>query len=125
MAYKVFTGGLMQLAIYSTQLLITNSKCHIYQKGTTQENLDKLIQNVQIENDSNMINNWKYLGVPVLTTVRNTTVFFLKTLLLYLFSKFSYSTLVSVSHPCNFFSSHLIFQIPLSAVIIIRTIYEN
>ncbi|XP_039185526.1 syntaxin-binding protein 3 [Crotalus tigris] len=36
--------------------------------GTTQENLDKLIQNVQIENDSNMINNWKYLGVPVLTT---------------------------------------------------------
>ncbi|XP_007434408.2 syntaxin-binding protein 3-like [Python bivittatus] len=36
--------------------------------GTTQENLDKLIQNVQIENDSNMINNWKYLGVPVLAT---------------------------------------------------------
>ncbi|KAG8132724.1 hypothetical protein E2320_010558 [Naja naja] len=36
--------------------------------GTTQENLDKLIQNVQIENDSNMINNWMYLGVPILTT---------------------------------------------------------
>nr|XP_028588440.1 syntaxin-binding protein 3 [Podarcis muralis] len=33
--------------------------------GTTQENLDKLIQNVQIENDSDMIKNWKYLGVPV------------------------------------------------------------
>lgn len=76
MAYKVFTDSLTQLTIYSTQLLlITNSKCHIYQKGTTQENLDKLIQNVQIENDSNMINNWKYLGVPVLTTVRNTTFF--------------------------------------------------
>lgn len=36
--------------------------------GTTQENLDKLIQNVQIENDSDMIKNWKYLGVPVVTT---------------------------------------------------------
>ncbi|KAM9129954.1 syntaxin-binding protein 3 isoform 1-T1 [Pangshura tecta] len=33
--------------------------------GTTQENLDKLIQNVQIESDSDMIKNWKYLGVPV------------------------------------------------------------
>ncbi|XP_061489884.1 syntaxin-binding protein 3 isoform X2 [Rhineura floridana] len=36
--------------------------------GTTQENLDKLIQNIQIENDSDMIKNWKYLGVPVVTT---------------------------------------------------------
>ncbi|XP_062991480.1 syntaxin-binding protein 3 isoform X2 [Elgaria multicarinata webbii] len=36
--------------------------------GTTQENMDRLIQNVQIENDSDMIKNWKYLGVPVLTT---------------------------------------------------------
>uniref|UniRef100_A0A8D0DRA2 Syntaxin binding protein 3 n=1 Tax=Salvator merianae TaxID=96440 RepID=A0A8D0DRA2_SALMN len=36
--------------------------------GTTQENLDKLIQNVQIENDSDMIKNWKFLGVPVVTT---------------------------------------------------------
>ncbi|KAJ7332416.1 hypothetical protein JRQ81_014596 [Phrynocephalus forsythii] len=36
--------------------------------GTTQETLDKLIQKVQIENDSDMIKNWKYLGVPILTT---------------------------------------------------------
>uniref|UniRef100_A0A8B9P0R1 Syntaxin binding protein 3 n=1 Tax=Apteryx owenii TaxID=8824 RepID=A0A8B9P0R1_APTOW len=32
--------------------------------GTTQENLDKLIQNVQIESDSDMIRNWEYLGIP-------------------------------------------------------------
>uniref|UniRef100_A0A8C3QBF5 Uncharacterized protein n=1 Tax=Geospiza parvula TaxID=87175 RepID=A0A8C3QBF5_GEOPR len=32
--------------------------------GTTQENLDKLIQNVHIESDSDMIRNWKYLDVP-------------------------------------------------------------
>ncbi|XP_044288323.1 syntaxin-binding protein 3 [Varanus komodoensis] len=36
--------------------------------GTTQENMDRLIQNVQIENDGDMIKNWKYLGVPVITT---------------------------------------------------------
>ncbi|XP_005285534.1 syntaxin-binding protein 3 [Malaclemys terrapin pileata] len=36
--------------------------------GTTQENLDKLIQNVQIESDSDMIKNWKYLGVPVVVS---------------------------------------------------------
>uniref|UniRef100_A0A8C4JRV6 Syntaxin binding protein 3 n=1 Tax=Dromaius novaehollandiae TaxID=8790 RepID=A0A8C4JRV6_DRONO len=36
--------------------------------GTTQENLDKLIQNVQIESDSDMIRNWEYLGVPVLSS---------------------------------------------------------
>ncbi|XP_052656636.1 syntaxin-binding protein 3 isoform X1 [Harpia harpyja] len=36
--------------------------------GTTQENLDKLIQNVQIESDSDMIRNWKYLDVPVLSS---------------------------------------------------------
>ncbi|XP_010007812.1 PREDICTED: syntaxin-binding protein 3 [Nestor notabilis] len=36
--------------------------------GTTQENLDKLIQNVQIESDSDMIRNWKYLGVPVIAS---------------------------------------------------------
>ncbi|XP_003769774.1 syntaxin-binding protein 3 [Sarcophilus harrisii] len=33
--------------------------------GTTQENLDKLVQNVKIENDSDMIRNWSYLGVPI------------------------------------------------------------
>uniref|UniRef100_A0A8B9NQA5 Syntaxin binding protein 3 n=1 Tax=Accipiter nisus TaxID=211598 RepID=A0A8B9NQA5_9AVES len=36
--------------------------------GTTQENLDKLIQNVQIETDSDMIRNWKYLDVPVISS---------------------------------------------------------
>ncbi|KFQ18144.1 Syntaxin-binding protein 3, partial [Merops nubicus] len=36
--------------------------------GTTQENLEKLIQNVHIESDSDMIRNWKYLGVPVISS---------------------------------------------------------
>lgn len=44
--------------------------CFPYIKGTTQENLDKLIQNVQIESDSDMIRNWKYLDVPVISSVR-------------------------------------------------------
>lgn len=39
-------------------------------EGTTEENLDKLIQNVQIESDSDMIRNWKYLDVPVISSVR-------------------------------------------------------
>ncbi|NWI19295.1 STXB3 protein, partial [Crypturellus soui] len=34
--------------------------------GTTQENLDKLIQNVQV--DSDMIRNWEYLGIPILSS---------------------------------------------------------
>ncbi|XP_012887302.1 PREDICTED: syntaxin-binding protein 3 [Dipodomys ordii] len=33
--------------------------------GTTEENLDRLIQNVKIESDSDMIRNWSYLGVPI------------------------------------------------------------
>ncbi|KAK2504141.1 hypothetical protein MC885_004700 [Smutsia gigantea] len=33
--------------------------------GTTEENLDKLIQNIRIENESDMIRNWSYLGVPI------------------------------------------------------------
>uniref|UniRef100_A0A2K6EJ21 Syntaxin binding protein 3 n=1 Tax=Propithecus coquereli TaxID=379532 RepID=A0A2K6EJ21_PROCO len=32
---------------------------------TTEENLDRLIQNVKIENESDMIRNWSYLGVPI------------------------------------------------------------
>ncbi|NXS20864.1 STXB3 protein, partial [Mystacornis crossleyi] len=41
--------------------------------GTTQENLDKLIQNVQIESDSDMIRNWKYLDVPVISSLSRWT----------------------------------------------------
>lgn len=44
--------------------------CFPYIEGTTQENLDKLIQNVHIESDSDMIKNWKYLDVPVISSVR-------------------------------------------------------
>ncbi|XP_006866069.1 PREDICTED: syntaxin-binding protein 3 [Chrysochloris asiatica] len=33
--------------------------------GTTEENLDRLVQNVKIENESDMIRNWSYLGVPI------------------------------------------------------------
>ncbi|NXY88070.1 STXB3 protein, partial [Alcedo cyanopectus] len=36
--------------------------------GTTQENLDKLIQNVHIESESDMIKNWKYLDVPIISS---------------------------------------------------------
>ncbi|KFP23900.1 Syntaxin-binding protein 3, partial [Colius striatus] len=36
--------------------------------GTTQENLDKMIQNVRIESDSDMIRNWEYLDVPVISS---------------------------------------------------------
>ncbi|XP_069497962.1 syntaxin-binding protein 3 [Ambystoma mexicanum] len=36
--------------------------------GTTQENLDKLIQHGHIENDGDVIRNWKYLGVPILSS---------------------------------------------------------
>jgi len=32
--------------------------------------LDKLIQNVQIESDSDMIRNWEYLHVPITNSVR-------------------------------------------------------
>ncbi|KAI6064091.1 Syntaxin-binding protein 3 isoform X1 [Aix galericulata] len=41
--------------------------------GTTQENLDKLIQNVQIESDSDMIRNWKYLDVPIISSQQKQT----------------------------------------------------
>lgn len=37
--------------------------------GTTEENLNKLIQNVKIEHETGYILNWKHLGVPVVSTV--------------------------------------------------------
>ncbi|KAG8556122.1 hypothetical protein GDO81_017927 [Engystomops pustulosus] len=35
------------------------------ENGTTQENLDRLIQHAKIESDGDVLKNWKYIGVPV------------------------------------------------------------
>lgn len=37
--------------------------------GTTDENLSKLIQHVKIEDERELILNWKELGVPIITAV--------------------------------------------------------
>ena len=38
--------------------------------GTTEENLNKLIQHVKIENEREFILNWKELGVNIISSVR-------------------------------------------------------
>lgn len=35
------------------------------ENGTTQENLERLIQHAKIESDGDVLKNWKYIGVPV------------------------------------------------------------
>lgn len=35
------------------------------ENGTTQENLDRLIQHAKIESDGEVLKNWKYIGVPI------------------------------------------------------------
>lgn len=35
------------------------------ENGTTQENLDRLIQHAKIESDGDVLKNWKYIGVPI------------------------------------------------------------
>ncbi|KAG8556128.1 hypothetical protein GDO81_017927 [Engystomops pustulosus] len=40
------------------------------ENGTTQENLDRLIQHAKIESDGDVLKNWKYIGVPVVPKVR-------------------------------------------------------
>lgn len=64
--------------------------------------MDKLIQNVQIESDSDMIRNWEYLHVPITNSVR---FFFCN----FLLSKLS-ATLISAVLIRTLFGSKLLLS---------------
>lgn len=64
--------------------------------------MDKLIQNVQIESDSDMIRNWEYLHVPITNSVR---FFFCN----FLLSKLS-ATLISAVLIRTLFGSKLLLD---------------
>lgn len=44
--------------------------CDFPKVGTTEENLNKLIQHVKIEDKPEYITNWKELGVTIISSVR-------------------------------------------------------